>query len=84
MRLSWVKQRSIVYFCDSFLFLLLAGSVRRRFKDTTVSDVMELVGNWLKDAPAREKKRVSRIQRRERAIRDLESVEFDGESDSTN
>ncbi|XP_052129200.1 uncharacterized protein DKFZp434B061-like [Frankliniella occidentalis] len=56
-------------FMGTPLFKALMCAVRRRFKETTVTDVMELTGNWLKDAPGREKKRRSRCESRESLLR---------------
>ncbi len=49
-----------------------AGAVRRRFKDSTVSEIMELTGNWLKDAPSRVKKRQRRQESRDEMLQQYE------------
>ncbi|XP_026291885.2 uncharacterized protein LOC113216350 [Frankliniella occidentalis] len=65
-------------FMGTSLLKAVMCAVRRRFKDSTVKEVMELTGNWLKDAPSREKKRLRRRESRERRDR-----EYDEEGSDT-
>ncbi|XP_034235669.1 uncharacterized protein LOC117642014 [Thrips palmi] len=59
-------------FMGTPLFKAVMCAVRRRFREATVSEVMEMTGNWLKDAPARERKRQKRKEDREKALREYE------------
>ncbi|KAK3910068.1 Actin cytoskeleton-regulatory complex protein sla1 [Frankliniella fusca] len=67
-------------FVGTNLFKAVMCAIRRRYKDTTVSEVMEMTGNWLKDAPSREKKRLRRKESRERIQRAYDEDSGDDES----
>ncbi|KAK3931972.1 Phosphoribosylformylglycinamidine synthase subunit PurQ [Frankliniella fusca] len=59
-------------FMGTTLFKAVMCAVRRRFKDSTVSEIMELTGNWLKDAPSRVKKRQRRQESRDEMLQQYE------------
>lgn len=43
-----------------------------------MADVIELTGNWLKDAPSREKKRQKRKESREAMLKEYEDTDDTG------
>ncbi|XP_052131957.1 nucleolar protein dao-5-like [Frankliniella occidentalis] len=65
-------------FMGTLLFKAVMCAVRRRWTESTVSEVIKLTADWLKDAPSRVKKR----QRRAEAREQLEK-EYDEEEDSS-
>lgn len=64
-------------FLGTALFKAVMCAVRRRFKTATVSEVIELTANWLKDAPSRERKRQKRQESREKILK-----EYDDDDDT--